>query len=140
MSKMFAMCRIGQDAQINYTQGGTAVANLNLAYNYGRKENGQQPTQWIKASLWGKRAESLTPYLTKGTAIIVTLSEVHIETFQKRDGGEGVSLAARVDDLEFVPGQQRDGQQNGGQQRPQRQAASAGGPSFEDDIGDDVPF
>lgn len=139
MSKMFAMCRIGQDAQINHTQGGTAVANLNLAYNYGRKENGQQPTQWIKASLWGKRAESLTPYLTKGTAIIVTLSEVHIETFQKRDGGEGVSMAGRVDDLEFVPGQQRDGQQSGGQQqRPQQQAQSD--PGFDDDELDRIPF
>ena len=58
------LCRLGADADIRYLQDGTAVANLNLAYNYGKKDNeGKRPTQWIKASIWGVRAENSAPYL-----------------------------------------------------------------------------
>lgn len=136
--KSQGLARLGRDAEIRYTQGGTAVANLALAFNYGRKDDsGQQPTQWVQATLWGKRAESLVPYLTKGTAIVAYMSETHIEEFQKRDGTTGISLSARIDDLELVPGQRKNGQQQPAQ-RPQQQPQ--GDPGFDDDLDDRIPF
>lgn len=125
------LCRLGRDAELRFTQSGTPVANLALAYNYGRKQDGDQPTQWVNAALFGKRAESLAPYLTKGTAIVATLSDMHVETFQKKDGTQGVALEAKLDDLEFVPGQQR---------QPAPKPAPQQTPQFEDDVGRDVPF
>ena len=147
MSKMFTFCRLGRDADLRDANG-TPVANLALAYNYGRKdESGDRPTQWVQASLFGKRAEALAQYLTKGTAIVVTLSDVHVRMYEK-DGQQRAGLNARVDDLEFVgkqgdsQPQQRD-QQSSGQQHPQ---ASQGGqqpasdPGFDDDHDPDIPF
>ena len=132
-------CRLGKDAELRYTQGDnpTAVANLALAFNYGRKgEDGKRPTQWVDASLWGQRAETLAEYLLKATGLSVVLEDVHIETYQRNGGGEGSKLVGRVVLIEFAgsppqqeqPQQQRQG--NNGrtqQQRPAQQQRAAQG-------------
>src|SRR3546814_18341884 len=90
------------DTLFPYTTLFRSIANLALAYNYGKKENGKQPSQWVDAALFGKRAESLAQYLTKGTQINVILSDVHVRTYDKKDGGQGFALSAKVMDLEFA--------------------------------------
>lgn len=103
MAQIIGLMRLGRDAEIRYTASGEAVANLALAYNYGKKgEDGKQPSQWVDASLWGKRAEALAQYLTKGTALVVTLSDVHVRIYEKKDGGMGATLAGRIADVEFA--------------------------------------
>ena len=67
MAMMIGLARLGRDAEIRTTSQGDSVATLALAFSYGRKgSDGNRPTQWVDAALWGKRAEALAPYLTKG--------------------------------------------------------------------------
>jgi single-strand DNA-binding protein len=95
--------RIGRDAEVRFTTNGDAVAGLSLAFNYGKKDDqGNRPTTWVKATLFGKRAESLAQYLTKGTQVWTVLSEVRIAEYQKKDGSSGVALEANVVQLEFA--------------------------------------
>lgn len=151
--KAYGLARLGRDAEIRYTQGGDAVASLSLAFSYGRKgEDGRRPTQWVDGSLWGKRAEALAPYLTKGGLVVVTLEDVHIEAYQGKNG-EGHKLAGRVIDLELAGGGERQdapAQQRAAPQRhdvshnpaPRTQQAPRQAPpamAF-DDMADDVPF
>lgn len=147
--KAFGLARLGRNVEIRYMQNGDAVANLALAFSYGRKgTDGKRPTQWVEASLWGKRAEALAPCLAKGGLVSVSLEEVHIETYQGRNG-EGHKLAARVVDIELAG----DGERQGGQgqhqaaapapaaRAPQRPAAPASSPSSGfDDMDSDIPF
>lgn len=150
MAQMFLLARLGRDVEVRFTPNGDAVAELALAYNYGRKgQDGKQPSQWVKASIWGKRAESLAPYLLKGQQLAVTLDDPHIETYDKRDGGQGFNLVGRVSNVEFA-GSPPQGQQQA-QTAPQRPAQQpqrpqqnrvpqgGGGGSF-DDFDSDVPF
>ena len=40
------LARIGKDAELRYTASNEPVANLSLAFNYGRKgDDGKRPTQ-----------------------------------------------------------------------------------------------
>ncbi len=140
MAHMTGIFRLGRDAEVRYTQNGDAVCSLSLAYSYGRKgDDGKKPTQWVDATLWGKRAESLSSYLTKGSLIYACISEIHIEEFEGKNG-HGVKLAGRIDDLEFAggnSGEQPQQQQRRPQQRPApkpRQQAA------ESDFDDDIPF
>jgi single-strand DNA-binding protein len=131
---------LGRDAEVRFTAKGDAVASLSLAYNYGPKDaDGKFPTQWVDASLWGKRAESLTQYLLKGKEIWAVLDDVHIETYKKKDGSEGFKLAARVVDIKFV----KNGTQQSAATRPAPAAAPkpASKPSggFED-MDSDTPW
>lgn len=146
--------RLGKDVVLRTLQDGTPVASLALAFNYGPKDNnGKRATQWVEAVLFGERAQKLQPYLLKGTQIDVHLSDPHIETYDKNDGGQGVKLVARLSHLEFVgSAPQQGGQQSGGQQRPaqqgtreqnrDRQYSQGQGrpvPNFSD-MDDDIPF
>lgn len=145
MAHMTGVFRLGRDAEFRSTTGGTSALSLALAYNYGRAENGgKRPSQWIDATLWGRRAETLGDYLKKGAQISALLSDVHIRTYQKKDGTDGFSLSATVQDIEFCGGG------NGGQTTQRREPANtqtqtrssqadpAGG-EF-DDFSDDIPF
>lgn len=141
--KAFGLARIGKDAEIRYTPDGTAVANLSLAFSYGRKgEDGKRPTTWVDASLWGKQAEALAQYLLKGQQVAVTLEEVRIDTYKTRDGTPGSKIVARVSSIDFA-GSQQQGQASApapAPRAPQKPAAKpASGTGF-DDMDSDIPF
>ena len=153
--KHIGMARLGREAEMRALNDGTPVLNLALAVNYGKKgQDGNRPTQWIEAAMFGQRAETLAPFMLKGSAHCFTLSDMHIETYAKSDGSQGVKLAARVDDVELGP------RQDGATQQQQRTAAPAPRPqqgydtprqrppapppaqssSGFDDMLDDIPF
>ena len=58
---------IGKDAVLRTTQGGDQVAGFSVAV----KQYGQDAPLWFDCSIWGKRAASLSPHLTKGSAVTV---------------------------------------------------------------------
>lgn len=145
-----ALARLGRDAELRFTPKGDAVCELALAVNYGRKgDDGNRPTQWISASLWGQRAEALAPHLSKGKLLYVVIEEPHIETYEGKNGA-GSKMVGRIVSLEFAGGGQQEGQprQQAPQQRqqpaqqqaprPQQQSQPAGGAWS--GMEDDVPF
>lgn len=142
----FGLALIGRDAELRTTPEGTSVCNLSLAFTYGRKGgDGKRPTQWVDASLWGKQAEALAPYLVKGGRVAVTLQEVHIERFDRRDGTQGEKLVGRVIDIQLA-GSPREGSAPAPATAPAPARApapaartAAPAPAF-DDFEDDIPF
>ena len=134
---MIGLARLGRDAEVRYTANGTAVANLSLAFNYGLKDDdGNRPSQWIEAAMFGERAEKLLRYLTKGLLIMVSLDDPHVETFEKRDGTQGVKLSARVASLEFT-GKAPDGADARPTAQPSKREQAARSIT---DLEDDIPF
>jgi single-strand DNA-binding protein len=137
--KANGLARIGRDVELRHTPNGEAVANLSLAFTYGKRNaDGKRPTQWVEAALWGKRAESLAPYLLKGQQVVAYLEDVSIQTFRKQDGTEGIKLAARVGDLELIAGQGEAQQQAPAPTRAPAPRPAA--PSGFDDMDSDIPF
>jgi single-strand DNA-binding protein len=120
--KANGLARIGKDAEVRFTPGGTPVANVSLAFTYGKKgDDGKRPTQWVDASLWGQRAEAMAPYLLKGKQIVAYLEDVTMQTFTKGDGTQATKMVARLADLEFVADGSSDGQRAAA--RPQAEPA-----------------
>ena len=139
--KAFGLARLGRDAEIRTTSNGEQVATLALAFSYGRKgSDGKRPTQWVDGALWGKRAESLAPYLLKGGLVAVTLEDVRIETFTSQNG-DGHKLAGRVIDVELAGGGERTAAP-APRQAPAPRPAPAAAPmgSGFDDLDSDIPF
>lgn len=140
--------RIGRDAELRYTPGGDAVVNLALACDYGRKgQDGKRPTQWVDATLWGKQAEAMAPYLLKGQQIYFTMDDAHIETYAKTGGGEGFKLTGKIILIKFVGSPPQAANQAQQQTRPQqsRQQAAARPAQNQqaappDSFDDDIPF
>jgi len=63
--------RLTRDAEIKYTNTGTAISKFSIAINRRRKINDQwtEEVNFFDIVLWGRQAESLTPYLVKGKQI-----------------------------------------------------------------------
>lgn len=125
--KLIGIGRIGKDVELRYTGKGDPVCNISVAWNYGMKDqSGKKPTQWVDASLFGKKAEGLVPHLKKGMTIFLDLKDVHVEVFEGKNG-TNYKLTGLVDNLEFT------GTRESQQQAPKRAANVFDEP-------DDLPF
>lgn len=147
MAQLMGLARIGRDVQTRTTPNGDTVANLPLAFSWGRKDgNGNRQTLWVDGVLWGQRAETLAPYLLKGTSVYVGIDDAHMETFQKSDGTEATRLTGKVSILEFAgkppdrqpaPAKPQRVPSHAPPQRPATQQVTHGSLA---DMSDDIPF
>lgn len=141
MGQMMGLARLGRDAEVRYTGGGDAVAGLSLAMDYRDKK--EKATQWVEGSLWGKQAESLAEYLTKGKLVFVVLDDVHIEEYEGKNG-IGHKLVGRVSKIDLAgggEGGQREQSTQRQQAEPRKQASKpAPNKTGFDDMDDDLPF
>ena len=65
--------RITRDVELRLTTSGTAIASFSLAVNEGMKRDGQweEKANFFDIALWGKQAENLSRFLTKGKRVTV---------------------------------------------------------------------
>ena len=143
MATLTGLFTLGRDAETRVTQNGTTVITLALAYNYGRKgEDGKKPSQWVRASMFGKQAEALIPYLTKGKQVSLVIRDLHIATFQKQDGSTGTSLegVADFDDFARKPKEVGDAPAPAPKPAPRPAPPPSAGSGFDEFDGSDVPF
>lgn len=143
MATLTGLFTLGRDAETRATQNGTTVITLAVAYNYGRKgDDGKKPSQWVRASMFGKQAEALVPYLTKGKQVSLVIRDLHIATFQKQDGSTGTSLEGVADFDDFARVPKQEGAAPAPRPAPAQRPAPAPAPAGSgfDDMDDDVPF
>ena len=89
--------------------------------------------------MWGKTAEALSQYLTKGKQVFIEAKDVHIQTYDKNDGTQGFKLAADFVGVKFAyDGQSQ--QQAHQQPQQQQQQAAHGVLRWELDDSLDIPF
>lgn len=137
---------LGKDCELRSLQDGTPVASFSVADNQGK----DKPSIWWNCSLFGKRAESLSQYLTKGQQVTV-IGTVSEREWTDKDGQPRKSMDIRVSDIALQGGRRDDGQAQAPRQQaaaprqqaaPQRQAAPAQrhAPPDDFDDGSDIPF
>ena len=127
---------IGRDAELRATPKGDHVASFSVADSQGKDK---QPIWW-RCQLWGKRAETLTQYLTKGQSVTVT-GQVSINEYKDKDGTPKQSIDIRVNDVALQGRPQGEQREAPAPKAAPRQAPKPGsqGSGF-DDMDDDIPF
>jgi len=131
--------RLGKDSETKFTPGGMAICSFSVAVDYGYGEN--KGTNWIRCSLFGKRAEGKLPqYLVKGAQVAVS-GELRIREYDDKDGVKRTSVEVSVDKLDLIGGN-KDGQQGNSAPQPQSNKPVQNDP-FADNcqpVDGDVPF
>lgn len=97
-----------RDPELRYTQGGTAVLSMSVAVNESRKDGNGEWTDYpnyIDMTLFGKRAEGVSDYLSKGTYVAVT-GRLHQNRWEK-DGQKRSKVEVVVDNIHFQSAGQR---------------------------------
>jgi single-strand DNA-binding protein len=74
LNKVMLIGNLGQDPELRFTQGGTAVLNMRIATNesfLNRDNERQERTEWHTVILWGKRGEGLHKVISKGKSLFI---------------------------------------------------------------------
>jgi single-strand DNA-binding protein len=75
VNKVMLVGNLGKDPELRFTASGRAVARFPMATSESWTDNDgnrQERTEWHNVVVWGKEAESVGQYLTKGR-------QVHVE-------------------------------------------------------------
>ena len=149
VNKVILVGNLGRDAELRYTPGGAAVATLNMATTETWNDKSgqrQEKTEWHRVVFWGKVAESLTEYLTKGKQVYV---EGRLETRQwnDKDGNKRYTTEIKGDKIVLLGGGGGRGGSGGGMSRGGGEESMGGSqPSHGADVpdtpltDDDIPF
>ena len=149
LNKVQLIGNLGRDAELKYTQSGKAVASFSMATTevWNDKSSGQkqEKTEWHRVTLWGKLAESVADYLTKGKQIYVE-GKLQTRKWQDKDGADRYTTEVNAFTVTLL------GSGTGGGKGGARKNASSAGDDIEDDdvtggiaplsdiTDDDIPF
>jgi len=113
---------VGKDAELAQA-GNSQVCKFSIANTTGFGD--KKATIWISCSLWGKRGQSLSQYLVKGTKVLVIGELSEIEYNNK------TYLNLNVNQIEML-GERQQGQQGqqGQQQYNQQEQSGQGQPQY----------
>lgn len=90
---------LGRDCETRTTSGGDVITSFSVGAKSGYGKNEQ--TLWIKCAIFGKRGESLSKYLVKGTQVAVS-GELSLNVWTDKEGKERTDLQVRVNDVTLL--------------------------------------
>jgi single-strand DNA-binding protein len=161
-NKVILMGNLTRDPQVRYTPGGTAVTEVGLAVNrtwFDKATNQRRDeTTFVDVTFWGRQAEIVGEYLTKGSGVLIE-GRLHLDQWDDKESGQKRSrLKVIAENMTMLPkgsgsgGGGGGGSRSGGNQSSQSPPAesaqmpveSPGGSDYgNDDFGGgpgDVPF
>lgn len=105
VNKVILVGNLGRDAEMKQTPSGSAVSSFSVATTEkwtGKDGQKQEKTEWHRCVLWGKTAEAVSQYLTKGKQVYL---EGRLETRQwEKDGQKHYSTEIKVDNVVLLGG------------------------------------
>ena len=140
VNKVILVGNLGRDAELRYTPSGAAIAKFSVATTEKWNDKSgtpQERTEWHNIDLWGKQAESLSEYLTKGKQIYVE-GRLQTDEYTDKEGIKRKSIRVRCDRVVLLGG----GGRASSVERPPEAAAghAPGSDSVEPLTDDDIPF
>lgn len=141
MNKVILMGRLVRDPEIRYSQGenATAIGRIALAVDRKFKQDGQPTADFINCLAFGKRAEFLEKYCTKGTKLVVEGSW-QTGSYINKDGNKVYTNECLVDNFEFAESKAAAQSNQSSAGTPAGAASSDGFMNIPEGIDDELPF
>lgn len=137
VNKVILLGRLGNDPEVRTTQNGTTVATLSLATNDGMGDN--ITTEWHRVVVFGKGAEAIQKYTSKGTQLFVE-GRLRTNKYQDKNGNMQYSTDIIANNFQFISGSNNHGgsinqnQQQAPMQDNMPDFAEINSSNFDDDI------
>lgn len=129
MNKSFLKGRLTKDIEIRYTQGLEPKAYTNFSIAVNRKFSKAKEVDFINCQAWGKTAEFLSKYFSKGKEVLV-FGRIQIDNVDT-DGEKKTFTKVVVDEVDFCGG-------TSSQDNSTSTGEDVTGPEVEED--DELPF
>lgn len=134
MNKVLLIGRATRDPEVKYTQDGKAVARLTLAVDRRFKKDGEQSADFINCVTFGKSAEFVEKYISKGVKIACE-GRWQTGSYTNREGQKVYTNDCVIESLEFAESKKT------AEGKPNTAPDSADDfMNIPDDISDECPF
>jgi single-strand DNA-binding protein len=90
LNRVMLLGNLGADPELRMTSGGQSVLKMRLATSetyLDRNKVRQERTEWHNVVVWGKRAEALGKFLTKGSKLFVE-GGLRTSSYDDKDGNK----------------------------------------------------
>ena len=140
MLKASVVGNVGGDPDMRYSPDGRPFLRFNVASN-GRTKNQQgewvDETTWVRVTVFGQRAETLSQYLRKGSKVYAD-GRLEARPWTDQQGQVRAGLEVIADTVEFMSPRGDDG----GSRQPVAAGTAASRAPVPDDPGEleDLPF
>jgi single-strand DNA-binding protein len=133
INKVILVGNVGRDPEMKSLPSGTRLATFSLATTDRRSkdESGNPRTEWHNLVAWGRLAEIVEQYVTKGKQLYVE-GQIRTRSWEPEPGQKKYFTEIHIQEMEMLGGRSS-GDGGGGSRDP------GPGNGFPDDV-DDVPF
>jgi|TARA_R110000744_G_scaffold4455_1_gene16097 single-strand DNA-binding protein len=116
INKVIITGRVTRDSELRQTPGGTSVTDVSVVSNrvWNKGTERQEEATFVDVTLWGKQAESLSQYLTKGRHIMVE-GRLKLNSWETDEGVKRSKLTLVADSVNLTP---NNANPNGGASSP----------------------
>lgn len=148
LNQITIMGRLTRDPELRYTQSGTAVTSFTLAVerDFGGKDGGQKPVDFIDCLAWRHTAEFVANYFSKGRMAVVS-GQLQMRNWEDKNGNKRRSYEVVAQNVYFgdskreVDSGQQSYQGNYGQAPAESNYQSSDSDFTETEYdGEDLPF
>lgn len=135
MLSLSVIGNLGSDPDLKYSANGSPLLRVNVASNYRtRTAEGeyQDKTEWVRVTVIGKRAETLSQHLRKGMRVYAS-GRLEARPWTDQQGGIRAGLELLANDVELMSPRED------GQRQPVAAGTRAQQGAEDDDL-DGLPF
>lgn len=103
MNKVTIVGRLARDPEVRYSQGenSTAISRFTVAVDRRFKREGEQEADFISCVAFGKTAEFIERYFSKGKRIGLC-GRIQTGSYENKDGQKVYTTDVYVEEVEFV--------------------------------------
>jgi len=116
MLKAMLIGNLGNDPEMRYSANGAPFLRFNVASNFRtRTPEGewQDKTEWVRVTVTGQRAESLSQYLRKGSRVYVD-GRLEARPWTDQQGQVRAGLEVMANEVQFMSSRADDERAGGG--------------------------
>jgi single-strand DNA-binding protein len=137
MQKWIASGRLTRDPEVRYSQGDKpcCFAKFTIAVNRRFKRDNEPDADFINCTAFGKTAEIVEKYFTKGMKMEI-VGEIRTGSYTNKDGAKVYTTEIAVEEVGFAESKQNGN--SGGQN--QQASGSDGFMNIPDGIDEELPF
>jgi len=136
MNKVILVGRLARDPELKSTQSGTAVVSFTVACDRRYvKEGEERQADFISCTAWGKTAEFISRYFTKGMRVALS-GRIQTRSYDDQQGNKRYITEVIAEEVEFAQSKN----ESGGQAVPKDAAPNADVSGFMPVDDGDLPF
>lgn len=108
MNKVILIGRLTADPELRYTPSGTEVSTVTVAVNRMPNQNGEVVADFIRCIVWGKSAENLAKYMSKGRQVAIE-GRLQVRSWEQ-DGSKRWTTEVVAERVQYLGSKSAEGQ------------------------------